>query len=357
MTSKERIQTVLHHQIPDRVPINEFIYSRNLYQDVIGRRPALYNGEDVMDCAYKLGLDMGVVPIGGFSGIRNQEVSQDEYIDEWGITYRKKEGVAWPGDAPVDFPLKNKKDWKNYIIPDINQSGRLTQIEIALKKAKEYKMAVFGSIRGPFSQTWLLFGYEYFALMLYENPEFIDEVIEKVTDFYIAGGKMLAAEGVDAVLFADDYGGRTVPLMSPQHFSRFIWPHLKRLVEEIQSTGVSVFMHSDGNIADLLPDIIRTGITGYHPIERNANMSISQVKKEYGNILTLMGNVNNQSVLVYGTVDEVITQTKECIRIAAPGGSYILGSDHSVHDDMPLENIYAMIKTGKKYGKYPIKVD
>lgn len=356
MTSKERIQAVLNHQMPDRVPMNEFIYSRKLYRDVIGKWPAFYNGEDVMDCAHKLGLDMGVIPIGGFSGISDREICQEEFIDEWGITYKRKENVAWPADAPAGFPLKTKKDWKNYTIPDINQAGRLAQIEIALRKGKEHNMAVFGSIRGPFTQTWLLFGYEYFSFMLFEEPKLINEIVEKVTDFSIAGGKMLAAAGVDAVLFADDYGGKAGPLMSPQHFARFIWPHQGRLVKEIRSTGVPVFMHSDGNITALLPDIVKKGIAGYHPIERNANMSISQVKKDYGNKLILMGNVSNQGVLIYGTVDEVIEQTKECISIAAPGGNYILSSDHSVHDDMPLENIYAMIETGKKFGKYPIKV-
>ena len=71
----------------------------------------------------------------------------------------------------------------------------------------------------------------------------------------------------------------------------------------------------------------------------------------------LMGNIDNKGVLVSGSVDDVIAATKECLRIAAPGGGYILGSDHSVHDDMPNENILAMIETGKKYGKYPIKID
>jgi len=355
MTSKERIYSVLHHHIPDRVPINEFLYSRKLYKDVIGRWPIFYNAEDVFDCAYNLGLDMGVIPIGGFAGISDKEENKETFVDEWGITYRKKE-VAWPGDAPINFPLRNREDLKNYTFPDINARDRLTQIKIALKKAKEYKMAVFGSIRGPFTQTWLLFGFTNFSLMLYEDPKLIDMVVEKVTDFYIAAGLKLAEAGVDAVLFADDYGGEEAPLISPQHFARFIWPQLERLVKTIKSTNVPVFMHSDGNIMTLLPELVKTGIVGYHPMQRHANMDISQVKRKYGDKLVLMGNVDNEVLLARGTTDEVIEQSKECIRIAAPGGNYIFGSDHSVHDDIPLENIYAMIETGKKYGEYPIKI-
>lgn len=78
MTSKERIQAALNHRMPDRVPMNEFLYSRNLYEEVIGRRPTFYNAEDVFDCAHKLGLDSAVMPIGGFAGIRNADEDADE---------------------------------------------------------------------------------------------------------------------------------------------------------------------------------------------------------------------------------------------------------------------------------------
>ncbi len=357
MTSKERIHAALNHRIPDRVPMNEFLYSRNLYEEVIGRRPTFYNAEDVFDCAYKLGLDSAAMPIGGFAGIKDSDEDNVEYQDEWLITYHKDDTASWPSDAPVGFPLQDRADWKNYSIPDIHKEGRLEQIQIAVQKAKEYRMAVFGSVRGPFTPTWLLFGYERFSLLLYEDSDLLDEVIKHMTDFHIAGAKMLAEAGVDAILFADDYGSSAGPLMSPKHYRKHIWPQLSRLVAAIKSTGTRVIMHSDGDLRKLLPDIMKTGIDAYHPMERHANMDIGQIKKEYGQQLTLIGNVDNQHVLVNGSVDEVIALTKECLRIGAPGGGYILGSDHSVHDDIPNENVFAMIETGKKYGKYPIKID
>lgn len=357
MTSKERIHAVLNHKIPDRVPMNEFLHSRPLYEEVIGRRPAFYNAEDVFDCAHKLGLDAGVIPIGGFVGIQDSAEDKVEYQDEWLITYRKDDTTSWPSDAPIEFPLKDRADWENYSVPDIYKKGRLEQIQIAVQKTKEYQMAVFGSVRGPFTPTWLLFGYEHFSMQLYEDPALLDEVMQAVTDFSIEGARMLIEAGVDAVLFADDYGGSGGPLMSPKHYKKHVWPQLHRLVSAIQSTGTHVIMHSDGDLRKLLPDIVHTGINGYHPIERQANMDIAQIKQDYGDKLTLIGNVDNKGVLVSGSVDEVIVATKECLRIAAPGGGYILGSDHSVHDDMPNENIFAMIETGKKYGRYPIKIN
>lgn len=357
MTSKERIHAVLHHHIPDRVPINEFLYSRNLYQEVIGRRPSFYNAEDVFDCAHALGLDSTVIPIGGFAGIRSADEARIEFQDEWMITYRKEEESSWPGDVPVGFPLKNREDWKNYTVPDIYTGERLTQINIAVRKAREYDMAAFGVVRGPFTAAWLLFGYEHFSMNLFEDPDLIDEVVQAVTDFFLAGALMVAEAGVDAVWFADDYGGVSGPLMSPRHYRKHIWPQLARLVAAVSATGTPVVMHSDGDLRKLLPDIVPTGISGYHPMERHANMDLAGLKTEYGQKITLIGNVDNQGVLINGSVDEVIEATKACLRIGAPGGGYILGSDHSVHDDMPNDNIFAMIATGQKYGTYPLNID
>ena len=73
MTSKERFLTALAHKIPDRVPINEFLYSRKLCEDVIGHRPTFYNSEDLFDCAHKLGLDSAVMMLGGFAGMRDAD--------------------------------------------------------------------------------------------------------------------------------------------------------------------------------------------------------------------------------------------------------------------------------------------
>ena len=117
-----------------------------------------------------------------------------------------------------------------------------------------------------------------------------------------------------------------------------------------------VMMHSDGHIRPLMDMLVSTGINAYHPIERGAGMDLNDVKQTYGDRICLMGNVDNKTTLVTGSTADVIAETKECIRIAAPGGGYVLASDHSVKDDMPNENIFTLYETGRKYGKYPISI-
>jgi uroporphyrinogen-III decarboxylase len=61
--------------------------------------------------------------------------------------------------------------------------------------------------------------------------------------------------------------------------------------------------------------------------------------------------------MVTGTPDDVMRETLECLKKGAPGGGYVLSTDHSLHDDIPLENVIALIDMVKKYGKYPLNFD
>jgi uroporphyrinogen decarboxylase len=69
-----------------------------------------------------------------------------------------------------------------------------------------------------------------------------------------------------------------------------------------------------------------------------------------------IGNINNKTTMVSGTPEDVRREALECLRIAAPGGGYVLATDHSLHDDIPLANIRAYIEVAKTHGSYPLKL-
>ena len=92
-----------------------------------------------------------------------------------------------------------------------------------------------------------------------------------------------------------------------------------------------------------------------NPVEKAATMDLGIIKKKYKGRLCPIGNVENKKIMVFGTPKEVEAETLECLKIGAPGGGYIISTDHSFHDDIPEENVWAYINTAKKYGKYPLK--
>jgi uroporphyrinogen decarboxylase len=114
-------------------------------------------------------------------------------------------------------------------------------------------------------------------------------------------------------------------------------------------------MHNDGNLWKVMDDLVATGIDGYHPVERAATMELSKIKDQYKGKICPVGNINNKTTMVNGTPEDVTREAIECLKTGAPGGGYILATDHSIHDDIPNENVYAYIEAAKKYGTYPLK--
>ena len=353
MTGKQRLQCALNRQEPDTVPIFECVYSRPLIKEVLGYVPETFDPVSVYRCSEKIGYDFVFIPIPGVSGFRPVGMKDKIYVDEWGIT-RKQDPGAWPMDGELSYPLADGEDWKNYTMPDPQSPHRYEGLREVLRLAGESGMGIVGNVRGPYSAAWTMFGIEGFSYLLYDEPEVVHAVLTAVTDFSLACAANMVKMGVDAVLYSDDYGSTQQPLMSPAHFQEFIVPQLRRIVAETNKMGCPMLLHSDGCIAPLLDTIVSTGINGLHPIERAAGMDIGYVKKTYGDRICIFGNVDNKELLLHGTKEQIEDQVKECIRLAGPGGGYCLGSDHSVHDDLPNENVFAVYEAGRKYGKYPL---
>jgi uroporphyrinogen decarboxylase len=166
--------------------------------------------------------------------------------------------------------------------------------------------------------------------------------------------KQLSEVGVDLVISGGDYSERNGPMVSPRFFREVVFTNLKRQVDEAHRLGMKFIKHSDGNLNPLLPDLANI-VDGLHSLDPTASMDIGAIKAEYGERLVLIGNVAVDS-LCRRTREEVVQETKNCLRRAAPGGGYILSSSNSWFADAKLTNCLAMVETERKHGGYPIRI-
>ena len=112
-------------------------------------------------------------------------------------------------------------------------------------------------------------------------------------------------------------------------------------------------LHSDGDIRPIMQDLLDCGFNAIHPIEPKA-MDIKELKRDYGDKLCLIGNIDLAYTLTRGTPAEVEEEVKQRIRDIAPGGGYCVSSSNSIPGYVPVENYRAMIDAVRKYGTYPI---
>ena len=355
MRSAERVFVTLEHNEPDYVPLTDHIYMAKSLEGILGEKGVRTNtpqkyvrvhcllGLDLI-CAFSNGSEAATVK-------PETRVSAKEVVDEWGMRYREIDGMAWY----LEGPIKTIDDFERYVPPDPSLPDRVKTAKEIVKLVKG-DLAIAGIVGGPFTTSWLLSGFGLFAKAVYANPEGVKKLLQRLTRFAIGLGEIFIEAGVDIIWIPDDLGTVDGPFLSPNTFRHMIFPYFREIVDSFKKHGVKVLLHCDGQVMPLVDDLIGIGIDGLHPIERKAGMNLAEIKAKYGDKLTLIGNIDATEVLPHGTEEDIKKQVIECLKTAAPGGGYILASDHSIHEGVSPENAKTMFKLARKYGKYPIKL-
>jgi uroporphyrinogen-III decarboxylase len=226
----------------------------------------------------------------------------------------------------------------------------------AVELAHKVNMAVIGFILGPWQASQVACGFDFVLINTYRQPDLMKELFEFFSWYNAEIGKQFVDLGVDAIIVGDDLADRRGPQISPKIFRHIVFPLSRKIVHEIQQRGIKVIWHTDGNVYEVLRDLVDyVGIDGYHAIEPMAGMDIGTVKDMYGDKISLFGNVDCSYTLSTGTPEDVKRETLKVIEKAAYGGGLNVNSSNSIHNAVKLENFKTMIKTVHKYGRYSYK--
>jgi uroporphyrinogen decarboxylase len=168
-------------------------------------------------------------------------------------------------------------------------------------------------------------------------------MIDRITDVQVALARRFVAVGVDGGYFGDDYGAQKGLLFSPETWRRLFKPRLARQFAVFREAGLPVLMHSDGEIASILPDLVEIGLTCLNPVQPEV-LDHAWLKRTFGRNLAFYGGVSTQTVLPYGTPDEVRAAARECVRALAPHGTgLLLAPSHRMASDIPMANVDALL--------------
>ena len=213
-------------------------------------------------------------------------------------------------------------------------------------------MALFGGVAGPFTTAWLLMGYENVCYWSFDHPNELMEIFKISNEYYIEAINRMVDIGMDAIMIAEDLGYRGGLFVSPENYRKYLFPYLHEIIDAVKKIGKPVIFHCDGQINEVLTDLVDMGIDALNPIERKAGMDIGEVKRKYGNKICLIGNLDLVNILPHGTIEEVDNHVKELIEGVGTGGGYIVASEHSLNHHIPIENILAIRDAVFKHGWY-----
>jgi uroporphyrinogen decarboxylase len=360
MKPQERVIKTISHEEPDRVPLDGQFRTEQLFN--LRRYFGVNEDEEVL---IKLGIDLRTVFMEPSNEFKKKAIPLKQYPerwvikrpdglleDEWGIRY--SEGATGIYIHWVYHPLQ-EKDLSEYEFPDIDAEGRFENAEKNVKKWMNIYATTASIEMTLFEQAWYLSGYRNFIKQLYENPSFVNKLLDKIQLFRERQIKRFIEMGVDIIKFGDDVGMQTNMMLSPYIWRKFFKPRMQQLINTAKKRGVFIYYHSDGYIEPIIPDLIEIGVDILDPVQPEC-MDPAKIKKMYGDRITLHGTISIQETLPFGSSDDVKNEVLNRIRTCAPEGGLILGPTHKIQIDVPIKNIITLYEVAKKSGKYPIRI-
>ena len=379
MTPRERVLCALNHEEPDRVPL--FVgtsgattllgaaYERLKAHLGFRSEPRLMSKS--MQYAFldeeamvRLGSDGRPLLPRAAPGALRKDISPDEFVDEWGVTWRREPGVLYYEIA--NSPLRNLTvtDLDSFPWPDLAHPSRFEGLAEEAREFHENSPYAVVALSGvsPHEVIYVARGLDTWLMDLVADPEFAHALMRKVTDLMIAGvSRYLDVVGqyIDLIITGDDLGTDTSLMMSPQTYREMIKPYHAELMTAIKKrTKAKIFFHSDGNIYRVLGDLVDIGVDLINPVQVSAGDmgNTARLKREFGKHISFCGAIDTQHVLPHGTPEDVRAEVRRRIKDLAPGGGYIVASVHCIQPDVPPENVLAMCDEVAVSGTYPLAI-
>lgn len=352
MNSWERFKRMYDHREADRIPIIDDPWAGTLRRWQREGMPA-----DVDWCDYFDIDKIGVINID--ISPRYPEVTLEETdryairTSPWGVTMKHfKEEDSTP--EFLDYKVTTPEAWE-----EAKKRMTLSDDRIPWDYLKENydKWRAEGRwIRGVFwfgfdvAHSWMM-GTENMLVAMIEEPEFVQDIFETYLSHTIALFDRIWDAGYhfDEMFWYDDMGYKGTTFFSPKMYRELLQPYHTRAVKWAHDHGAYAQLHSCGDIMTLLPDIVATGVDALNPLEVKAGMDVFEIKRKYGDRLTLHGGIN---AVKWSDADAILAEIDEKVPVLKQNGGFIFSSDHSIPNAVSLDNMKRIVAEVKRVGRY-----
>ena len=380
MTPRQRVLATINHQEPDRVPIvigvsNATGIKMKPYQglkkllgidapdEYIYEWPELGTAKIDEATMQRLHSDVrGVRDIHPAKTLERNRTREPHapFIDSWGSGQREIEpGVWFPGIHPLKeattiAEIENYPGW-----PDMDDPTRVAHVAAAARQLaaqNEYAILATPWLLFPFERAFAMQGMDTFLMNMAMYPDMAEALLRKNLDLCKQlMGHFLdeLGDNVDIIKIGDDLGTQDRLMISPKMYRAMLKPLHAELIEFTKArTKAKLLFHTDGDVFDLIEDFIEIGVDILNPIQTSAGRmaNLEALKSEYGEDIVFCGAIDTQHILPHGTPQEVKDEVHRVIDILGPGGGYMVASVHTIMNEVPPENILAMVDAVLEHG-------
>ena len=350
MNDRERYLACMAYQPADGVPF----WSWGGWPETIerwqqeGYDPRKEEPADICDQRFAVGHWFFPNP-----AFEHQVISEDAthvvYINHEGIQMREMKNNPMSSMPQfLKFPVETRQEfrrfWKERMQPDLAQRiGPNWKQDLREWRQRPVPFIVisdrWGGFFGPLRN---LLGVEALCKLFYDDPAFVEEMMEANADFIIAMmDQILDVIDIDAFAFWEDMAYNHGPLISPGMVRKYMLPRYRRVADFLRGRGVPyIGLDSDGQVHPLIPVWLDAGLNFLYPFEVQSGMDVLEVRRRYGRDLRIWGGLDKRA-LARGP--EAIDAELARIQPLIEEGGYIPHTDHTCPPDISFSNyVYHM---------------
>ncbi len=194
-------------------------------------------------------------------------------------------------------------------------------------------------------RAWYIRGMEELMMDMMSDDPMAEYILDKTTEISEFKALKYVEAGCDMLFLGDDIGMQYTIMMSERLYSDWIKPRLTRIIKSVRAKNPDVIIayHSCGYIEPFIPHLIEAGIDVLNPIQTEC-MSFEKIHAQYGDVLSFDGTVGTQTVMPFGTPDDVRREVFKNLEIAGDKGGLLCCPTHILEPEVPWENVLAYVK-------------
>lgn len=342
MNIKENFLRTIEFQTPNWIPcsIGISILAKKKYGNDFEKVKKKYN------IIFERDAGIGTSPL--FKGIP-PAYEPGFFRDSWGCLWRN-DLFGLEGQV-VEHPLKDWSSFRTYKAPDplrnrMNEFGggifNWDIVEYEIKNQKNEGKLVWGNGERLFDRLYFLRGFEDLMMDFATENSNLPKLIEMLYDYEKKLINKWLNIGIDIIWFHTDIGTQTGLMISPQMFRKYLKEMYKDLFTTCREKGVHVYLSSDGNIIDIIDDLIECGISMHDP--QTGAITTEDIKKHYKGKICIYIDLDRQKLPFYKPeeIEKIIINYINELNSDRGGLMFLAGI---VDATGPIENIEVLCKT------------
>jgi len=345
MTPRENLLRTVRFERPERIPMMVWIngacrnhYPTSVIDELQESHPYLFPG-------FRRSAAPPPAP---------QPPVQRSFIDAWGVTLASPEEGIMP--VAVAHPFADWSALEYYVPPPLPtlKEEDAKRPDLAAENRRAAIAAgtlIYGGL--PHGHTYLrlcdLRGYEALTFDMTDDVPQLWRLIEMLEVYNEATIRCALRRGAEWMTYPEDLGMQVGPMLSPEHLRKYIKPSYQRLMKPARDAGCIIHMHSDGDIRDLVDDLVDSGVQVVN-LQDLVN-GIDWIRLHFKGKVCIDLDIDRQSVTRFGTpaeVDALIRTEIETLGSREGGLTMVYG----LYPGIPVANAKALLDAMEKYSTY-----